>query len=206
MVGEVNGGWPGRGWWMVTRRKRPRADAPALPLPTTAVCRRWAGLRAALARRPANHLQHVHSGPRRHATAHAGLRRDSSHACEPHAVGRYSLGSPGTPRFFHAPVAGGLKQQLRVSPTPPRCSTPLSLRPRRALPVLARMAPARSPAATLGATTFSQARPPTPVVRHAPGLRSAPCSPRRRFSDLPADPRPHVHRQLKATFTDPRFE
>ena len=66
--------------------------------------------------------------------------------------------------------------------------------------------PTRSPAATLRATTFSQARPPTPVVRHAPGLRSAPCSPRRRFSDPPADPRPHVHRQLKATFTDPRCE
>jgi hypothetical protein len=129
---------------------------------------------------------HAATPPRTHTFAAATL----SHACEPHAVGRYSSGAPGTPRFFHAPVAGGLKEQLRVSPHPISLQSTFP----RARPHRSRAHP------KLRATTSSQARPPTPVVRHAPGLRSAPCSPRPRFSDLPADPRPHVHVGAKGNF------
>ena len=69
---------------------------------------------------------HAATPPRTPTSAAATL----SHACEPHAVGRYSSGAPGTPRFFHAPAAGGLKEQLRVSPHPPsRCRAPFPCSP-----------------------------------------------------------------------------
>ena len=51
-------------------------------------------------------------------------RQQHSHPATAHTVGRYSSNSGGTPRFFAQPVAGGLREQLRVSPLPtsPQCN------------------------------------------------------------------------------------
>ena len=94
----------------------------------------------------------VHSGPRRNATAHAYLRRHDSFTRLRTARRRQVLvsGAPGTPRFFHAPAAGGLKEQLRVSP--------ISLQ--STFPVLTRMLP--------------RAHEPPPLPhRHGPRPRSS---------------------------------